>query len=68
MSRWSLIWRSALIGGYVAWALACSFVFGGGPVFLFFFAVWGGTWLLFSLFWRWADGTRRTVLRRRGYY
>jgi hypothetical protein len=30
--------------------------------------VWAGVWVAFSLFWRWADETRRTLLRRRGYY
>jgi hypothetical protein len=33
-----------------------------------FVAVWFGIWLAFSAFWRWADETRRTLLRRRGYY
>jgi hypothetical protein len=52
----------------VAWALVCTFAFGGGFVVAAFFAVWGGIWLGFSLFWRWADETRRGLLRRRGYY
>jgi hypothetical protein len=66
--RRTLSWRSAVVGGYVAWALVCTFVFGGGATVLVFFAVWGGVWLAFSLFWRWADGTRRLLLRKRGYY
>jgi hypothetical protein len=32
------------------------------------FAVWYGIWFAFSAFWRWADETRRVLLRRRGYY
>jgi hypothetical protein len=65
--RSSLSWRSAVLGGYVAWALVCSFVFGGGAVVLAFFAVWGAVWLAFSLFWRWAERARRLLLRRHGY-
>jgi hypothetical protein len=61
-------WRSAVVGGYIGWALLCSFVFGGGPIWLAFFAVWGGIWIVFSCLWRRADETRRTLLRRRGYY
>jgi hypothetical protein len=33
-----------------------------------FVGVWAGIWLAFSAFWRWADETRRLLLRRRGYY
>jgi hypothetical protein len=61
-------WRSALVTGYVALALICSFVLGGGLAVLAFFGIWAAVWLGFSLFWRWADGTRRTLLRKRGYY
>jgi hypothetical protein len=53
---------------YVAWTLVCSFVLGGGTDTLIFFGVWGGVWLGYSLFWRWADNTRRGLMRRRGYY
>jgi hypothetical protein len=60
--------RSIALGSYVAWALVCSFLLGGGLTVFVFFAVWGGVWLGFSLFWRWADETRRGLLRRRGYY
>ena len=62
------MWRSAVVGGYVAWALVCSFVFGGGAILLAFFAAWAAVWLVFSGFWRWAEETRRDLLRRRGYY
>ena len=67
MIRRALGWRWALAGGYVAWALVCTFVFGGGTTVLVFFAVWGGVWGAYSLFWRWADGRRRDLLHRRGY-
>lgn len=61
-------WRFGLVAGYVAWALFCSFVLGGGFVVLAFFGTWGAVWLAFSLFWKWADETRRHLLRQRGYY
>ena len=61
-------WRAAVVLGYVAWALVCSFVLGGGLAVLTLFTVWGGVWLAFSGFWRWADERRRLLLRRHGYY
>ena len=60
--------RTIFLSLYVVWALCCSFVFGGGLIVLLFFAVWGGVWFGFSMFWRWADETRRVILKRRGYY
>jgi hypothetical protein len=33
-----------------------------------FLGLWYGIWIAFSTFWRWADETRRVLLRRRGYY
>jgi hypothetical protein len=63
-----LLWRSELVAGYAGWALTCSFVFDGGTVVLAFFAVWAAIWIAFSGFWRWAEETRRDLLRRRGYY
>lgn len=68
MSRRVSIWRVVLVVGYLAWALTCSLVLGGGFTVLVFFGVWAGIWLAFSLFWGWADRTRRLVLRQRGYY
>ena len=62
-----VVWRSGVVGVYIAGALLFSFVFGGGLPVLVFFAVWAGVWLLFSAFWGWADQTRRSLLRRRGY-
>jgi hypothetical protein len=63
-----LIWRSAIVAGYAVWALLWSLVLGGGAVILGFFAVWGGVWLGFSLFLRWAQRERSSLLKRRGYY
>ncbi|HUJ92020.1 MAG TPA: hypothetical protein VLW05_04925 [Gaiellaceae bacterium] len=58
-----MIWRAAVVAVYISAALVFSFVFGGGMVVLAFFAVWGLVWLVFSLFWAWADGVRRRLLR-----
>ena len=44
-----MVWRSAVVAGYVAWALVCSFVLGGGLVVLGFFAVWAAVWLAFEV-------------------
>jgi hypothetical protein len=54
--------------GYVGWALLCSFELGGGMSVLALFGVFAGIWVAFSVFWRWADETRKVLLRRRGYY
>lgn len=59
-----VIWRSAIVAGYIAFALTSSFVLGGGLVVLMFFAVWGLVWLAFSLFAAWADRVRRLLLQR----
>jgi hypothetical protein len=59
-----VIWRSIVVAGYIAFALVFSFALGGGLVLLMFFAVWGIVWLVFSLFWSWADETRRHLLKR----
>ena len=58
-----MIWRSAIVVGYIAFALTFSFVLGGGLVVLLFCGVWGLVWLAFSLFWRWADRSRHGLLR-----
>src|SRR2546423_11706419 len=34
-----LVWRSAVVGAYVGWALLCSFVLGGGMSLLALFGV-----------------------------
>jgi hypothetical protein len=59
-----VIWRSALLAGYLALAFIFSFVFGGGLIVLLFFTVWGLVWLGFSLFWGWAQAARRALLRK----
>jgi hypothetical protein len=56
------------MGLWVVWAIAFSFGSGGGVTMFAFFAVWGAVCGGFALFWRWADNTRRVLLRRRGYY
>jgi hypothetical protein len=63
-----MIWRSALLAAYVALGLVFGIVLGGGWVVVMFFAVWGGVWLGFSLFWRWADAARRALMRKSGYF
>jgi membrane associated rhomboid family serine protease len=59
--------QSVVLGLWVVWALAFS-LGSGDLTMLAFFALWGGVCGGFALFWRWADDTRRVLLRRRGYY
>ncbi|HXR12003.1 MAG TPA: hypothetical protein VN770_06895 [Gaiellaceae bacterium] len=59
-----MIWRSLVVAGYAAFALVCTFVLHGGTFFLVFFIVWGGVWLVFGLFWGWADRARQSLLKR----
>jgi len=59
-----VIWRTIVLGAYVAVGLVFGLVFGGGWVVIMFFAVWGFVWLGFSQFWAWADNARRALLRR----
>jgi hypothetical protein len=61
-------WRGAVVAGYAAWTLACTFAFGGGWDAFLFLGTWGAVWLGFSVWWGWADRTRRAVLRKHGYY
>ncbi len=61
-----MIWRSLVVAGYAALALVSTFVLHGGTVVLVFFVIWGGVWLVFGLFWRWADNARRALLERGG--
>ena len=60
-------WRRLVVLAYAAWALVGSFVLGGGLTVLGFFVVWAAVGLAFSGFWRWADETRKALLRRHGY-
>ena len=63
-----LTWRAAVVAGYAAWTLVSCFVFGGGWAALLLMGGWGAVWLGFSLWWRWADQTRKVLMRRQGYY
>jgi hypothetical protein len=59
-----VIWRSALLAAYIGLGIVFGVVLGGGWVVLFFFTVWGGVWLGFSLFWGWADRARSALMKR----
>ncbi|HZQ88569.1 MAG TPA: hypothetical protein VFA42_01025 [Gaiellaceae bacterium] len=59
-----MAWRSALLLAYVGLGILFGVVLGGGSGVLVFFAVWGGVWLGFSLFWGWADRARNALLKR----
>jgi hypothetical protein len=70
------VWLRRRLG----WALLYSLGVGAALAVLAFFSAWAefwvaaflglwyGIWIAFSTFWRWADETRRVLLRRRGYY
>jgi len=53
------------VASYVGLGLVFGVAWGGGPFVLAFFAVWGLVWVGFSLFWRWADESRRRLLQQR---
>ena len=53
-----------MLVAYVGLGIVFGVVLGGGAVVLVFFAVWGGVWLGFSLFWGSADRARSTLLKR----
>ena len=59
-----VIWRSALVAVYVGLGLVFGLALGGGWVVIVFFAVWGGVWLGFSLFWAWMQAARNALLRK----
>jgi len=59
-----VIWRAVLLALYVGLGIVFGVVLGGGAAVLVFFAVWGGVWLGFSLFWGWAQRARRGLLKR----
>jgi hypothetical protein len=59
-----MIWRYAIMAGYVAVALVFSFVFGGGLIVLGFFALWALVWLVFSVLWGRAERIRQALLKR----
>jgi len=50
-----VIWRSAIIAGYVAFAILIGVAYGSrGLVILGFYYVWAGAWAAFLLLWGWA--------------
>jgi hypothetical protein len=50
-----VIWRSAIVAGYVAFAIVIGIAYGGrGLVVLFYFYFWAGAWVAFLLVWGWA--------------
>jgi hypothetical protein len=57
-------WRAALLVAYVGLGIVFGVVLGGGAVVLMFFAVWGGVWLGFSLFWGWMQRASDKLLNR----
>lgn len=59
-----MIWRTALLAVYIGLGMLFGVVLRGGTVVLALFAVWGGFWLGFSLFWRWAQRVRHELLKR----
>ena len=50
-----MIWRSAIIAGYVALAVVITAAYGArGLAILLFFYFWAGSWAVFLLAWGWA--------------
>ena len=72
--------RPAWLRRRLGWALLYAFGVGSSLAVLAFLGLWAGFWLVallgvwygiwiaFSAFWRWADETRKLLLRQRGYY
>lgn len=55
-SGFVVIWRAAIIAGYVALAVLIGFAYGGrGLAILFFLYFWAGAWAAFILAWNWAS-------------
>jgi hypothetical protein len=51
----TVIWRSAIVAGYIALAIVIGIAYGGrGLAILFFFYFWAGAWAAFFLIWDWA--------------
>lgn len=51
-----MIWRSAIIAGYVALAILIAVAYGGrGLATLFFFYFCAGAWVVFLVAWNWAS-------------
>ena len=50
-----VIWRSAIVAGYIALAIVIGIAYGGrGLAILLFFYFWAGAWGVFLLVWGWA--------------
>lgn len=50
-----MIWRGAILAGYVAFAVLIGIAYGGrGLAVLLFFYFWAGVWGAFLLVWGWA--------------
>jgi hypothetical protein len=50
-----VIWRSAIVAGYIALAIVIGIAYGGrGLAILSFFYFWAGAWAAFFLIWDWA--------------
>jgi hypothetical protein len=62
---WSLVY---VLGVGSALVVLASFGVWAGFWIAAFVGVWYGIWIAFSTFWRWANETRKQLLRERGYY
>jgi len=52
----TVIWRSAIVAGYIALAIVIGIAYGGrGLAILSFFYFWAGAWAAFFLIWGWAS-------------
>ena len=50
-----MVWRSAIVAGYIALAIAVGIAYGGrGLVILSFAYFWAAAWVVFLLAWGWA--------------
>jgi hypothetical protein len=50
-----VIWRSAIVAGYIALAILIGIAYGAqGLAILLFFYFWAGAWAVFLLVWGWA--------------
>jgi hypothetical protein len=50
-----VIWRSAIVSGYIALAILIGVAYGGhGLLVLFFYYCWAGAWVVFFCAWGWA--------------
>jgi len=58
-----MIWRTAVLVAYVGLGIVFGVFLGGGAIVLMFFAVWGGIWLGFSLFWVWMQQARAKLMK-----